>query len=144
MCNDGIFAIYDHGVIAALIKHTDVDAEHICKISGTVECAFIRADNHHMILIDDEIRHVVEQGTHELIRRGKVIEAAQRGCVLYSGVVRIEGDKVGNAHFSELCQCIGTVQRFTATSFVLTAFIQEGHNDIDSLCLTFYGGNHSF
>ena len=132
MRNDGIFAIYDHGVIAALIKHTDVDAEHICKISGTVECAFIRADNHHMILVDDEIRHVVEQGTHELIRRGKVIEAAQRGCVLYSGVVRIEGDKVGNA------------QRFTAASFVLTAFVQEGHNDIDSLCLTFYGGNHSF
>ena len=61
----GFLAIYDHGVIAALIEHTDVDAEHmLAKYSGTVQCAFIRADDHHMILVDDEIRcHVIEQGT---------------------------------------------------------------------------------
>ena len=39
----------------ALIEHTGINAQNICKIYGTVKRSFIRADDDQMILVDNQI-----------------------------------------------------------------------------------------
>ena len=144
MGNDGIFSINDDGIVASLIEHTRVHAEHIAEIDGAVQRSFIRADDRDMILIDDQIILHIQKGTDELIGRGEVIKAMQRRRILHSGIVGIEGDEIIHAHISQFCEHIGTVQRFPAGSSVLASFIQEGHDDIDALCLSGGCRNHPF
>ena len=49
-----------------------------------------------------------------------------------------------NTHIHKLLQGQGTVERFTAGTLVLTALIQERHNNSDSLCFSTYGSNNTF
>ena len=144
MGNDGIFSINDDGIVASLIEHTRVHAEHIAEIDGAVQRSFIRTDDSNMILIDDQIIFHIQKGTDELIGRSEVIKSVQRSRILHSGIVGIEGDEIIHTHISQFCEHIGTVQRFPAGSSVLASFIQEGHDDIDALCLSGGCRNHPF
>ena len=52
MSNDRVSAVYDLGVITALIEHTHIQSQHICEIDSTAGTAFIRADDHHVVTVD--------------------------------------------------------------------------------------------
>ena len=86
MGDDGVLAVYNGGIIAALVEHAGIDAEYISEIYGAVKGAFIGADNDSMILIDDQIILRIKQRPHELIRRRKIVKTVERGCVLYPWV----------------------------------------------------------
>ena len=123
MCYDRIFAVYDLGVITTLVKHTRINTEYGREVDCSVKSTFIRADHDHMILIDDQILLVTEQRTDELVRRCKIIEALQWCRILDTRIVGIKRNEVGNTHFTQLFECISAVKRFTAASFMLSAFI---------------------
>ena len=54
MGDDGVLAVYHGGVIAALVEHTHVDAQDVGKVNGAVHGAFIRADDHQVVLVHGE------------------------------------------------------------------------------------------
>ena len=60
----------------------------------------------------------------------------QRNCILYTRIVSIESDDVVYTHAYQLLQCQRTVQRLTGRSLVLTALVQERHDDRDTTGLT--------
>ena len=93
-----------------------------------------------MIGINLEILLVAEKIFNKLICRLHGFKAVERDCVLYSGVVGIEGDDIVHTHFYKLLKCDGTVQGFTAGTFMLSAFIEERHDNIDSSGLASHGG----
>ena len=55
MSNDRVSAVYDLGVITALIEHTHIQSQHICEVDGTAGTAFIRADDHHVVAVDLQV-----------------------------------------------------------------------------------------
>ena len=60
-----------------------------------------------------------QQRFHDLIGREEVVEAHQRHCVLYTGVVSVKGHHVGNAHSSQLLEHYGAIQRLPIAAAVL-------------------------
>ena len=75
MSDNGILAVYDGGIIPAFIEHTGIDAENIAEVYGTIQRAFIRADDDGVLLVNYQIILCIEQGTHELIGRGEIVKA---------------------------------------------------------------------
>ena len=65
----------------------------------------------------------------------------KRNRILNSGIMGIKGDNIIYSHTDQLLKAQSTVQRFSPGSFVLTAFVKEGHNDIDPSGFPSYGGN---
>ena len=144
MCDDGVAPVYDTGVITAFVEHSHVQSEHIRKINGTVCSALVRADRHHVIAVDLKILHGAEQTFDKLIGRLHSFKAAERDSILYSRVMCVECDDVVYAHADELLKCESAVQRFTGTSLVLTALIEERHDDVDTASLSADSGNDPF
>ena len=143
MGDDGVLAVYNGGIIAALVEHAGIDAEYIAEIYGAVKGAFIGADNDSMILIDDQIILRIQQRPHELVRRRKIVKTVERGCILHPWVMGIKGDKIIHAHICQLREHICTVKGFPACPLVLAAFIKEGHDHIDSMRLSCGRGYHA-
>ncbi len=52
MSHDRVTAVYDPGIIPALIEHTHIESEHVCHVNGTAHAAFIRTDDHHVVGIN--------------------------------------------------------------------------------------------
>lgn len=52
MSDNGILAVYDGGIIPAFIEHTGIDAENVAEVYGTIQRAFIRADDDGVLLIN--------------------------------------------------------------------------------------------
>ena len=52
MSHDRVAAVYDLGVIAALVEHTHIQAQYVCEINSTAHTALIRADDHHVVTVD--------------------------------------------------------------------------------------------
>ena len=50
MGDDGVLAIDDSGIIAALVEHAHVNSEHIGEIDGTGHGSLIRGDNHQVVI----------------------------------------------------------------------------------------------
>ena len=75
MCNNRVLSINNCGIVTALIEHTGINAQNICKIYGTVKRSFIRADDDQMILVDNQILFGTEQRTDKLIGWCEVIKA---------------------------------------------------------------------
>ena len=63
-----------------------------------VHSAFIRTDDHQVILVHFQIRLCAEQSFHKLIWRCKVIESFEWNCILYTWVVRIKCDDIRYTH----------------------------------------------
>ena len=75
MGHNGILSIYDLGIISALVEHSHIHAKHVGKIHGPVHGAFIRADDHQMILVHSQIGHLAEQRLHELVKGIEAVKA---------------------------------------------------------------------
>ena len=56
----------------------------------------------------------------------------------------IKGNDVIDSHTDQFLKSQSTVQRFSPGPFVLTAFIKERHDHIDSSGFSSYGGNDPF
>ena len=89
-----------------------------------------------MILVDDEVGEILEHCLEHLIARHYVVEAHQRNRVAYSGVVRVNGNDVLNAHSLHLLECNSAVQGLTVASSVLTAAVEQRHDYVDTVRLT--------
>ena len=55
MGHNGISAVYDGGIVPALIEHAGIDAQNSGKIDRSVQCALIGADDYQVIFIYDQI-----------------------------------------------------------------------------------------
>ena len=97
MCNDWVLAIYDRCVITSLIEHTNINTQVVCEVDRTVHGTFIRADYHHVIAVQSQIRCCAEQCLDELISRTYRLESAERDCILYTRIVRIKCNDIVNA-----------------------------------------------
>src|SRR5699024_12416868 len=65
----------------------------------------------------------------KLIRWIEAVKPAQWNRILYPGVMGIKCYDVCDSHGIELFKCQSTVERLSLCAFMLSAFIQEGHED---------------
>ena len=91
-----------------------------------------------LIGVDFDIGIILKHSLDHLIRASDVLKAVKRDGILYSRVVRIEGDEVGNTHIDELLKRKSTVERLSTGSLMLSALVEHGHNYADPSCLTAY------
>ena len=61
MCNDRVAAVYNAGIIAALVEYAHVHTEHGSIVHVAVQRTFVRADDHEVFLIGGKIREVLEE-----------------------------------------------------------------------------------
>ena len=96
-----------------------------------------------MLTVNLQIFNGSQKSFYKLISRTYRLESAERDCILYTRIVRIECNDIVYAHAYQLLQCQCTVQRLSSASLMLTALVQEWHNDINTSCLTTNGSNNS-
>ena len=97
MCNDWVLAIYDRCVITSLIEHTNINTQVVCEVDRTVHGTFIRADYHHVIAVQSQIRCCAEQCLDELIGWHDIFKTAVRNRVLDTRIVSIKCNDIVNA-----------------------------------------------
>ena len=136
MGNDGVAAVHHAGVVAALVEHTQVAAQHAGEVHITVHSALVRADHGELLLVEGQGGVLLQQALEHLIGGHGVIEAHQGHCVLHAGVVCVKGDDVAHAHGLQLLQGHSAVQALAHHAAVLTAAVQAGHDDGNAVCLT--------
>ena len=134
--NDGVLAVDDDGVVASLVEHTEVNAHNGGIVHTLAHSALVGRDNHSLVGVDVEVGILVEHRLDHLICRAHVLKAVKRNGVLNSGVVSVEGDKVGDAHSNELLECKRTVERLSAGSLMLSALVEHRHYNADTASLT--------
>ena len=86
-------------------------------------------------LVALKIRQCFEHGLEHLIGGNDVIKAHQRNGIADTRVMRIEGHDIGNAHCLQLLQCYSAVERLAVVAAVLSAAVEDRHDDVDSVCL---------
>ena len=123
MCHNGVAAVHHAGVIAALVEHAQIAAQHTGEVHVAVHGALVGRDDHEVILVEGNVRHMMQQALEHLIGGHNVIEAHQGHSVHYAGVMSIKSDDIVNTHTDKLLKSECAVQRFTTASLVLTAFI---------------------
>ena len=133
MSNDRVLAVYDGRIITTFVEHTHINTKNIGEIYGSCHSTFIRADDHQMFIVDLQIRYGTKQRFQELISRHEIIKTGQRNRILYTRIMSVKSDDVGNTHVNQLLQSHCTVQRLTFAAFMLSSFIQERHNNIDTM-----------
>ena len=136
MGDDGVTAVYDHGIISALVEHSEVHSEGGGVVHITADGTLVGRHDHKIIVVGMEIGDVFEKSLENLIGGHNVIEAHQGYGVLHAGVVRVEGDYAGNAHALKLLQHYCAVERFAICTAMLTATVEQRHNYADSVCLS--------
>ena len=136
MSNDGISAVHDNGVVAALVEHSHVNAHYGSVEHVSLERALVRAYYHEVILVNNEVGEISEHRLEHLIRRHYVIKTHQRNCIAYSRVVSVNGDNVGNAHSLELLKRYCAIEGLTIASSVLASAVKQRHDHIDTVGLS--------
>ena len=144
MGNDGITAVYYFGVVAPFIEHAHVQAQHIGNIDGPAHAALVRADYHHMIGIQLQVRYIAQQPLDKLVSGLYGFESVERNGILYSGVMGVEGDDVVHTHLHQFLKGQCTVQGLSGSPLVLPAFIEERHDNGDAPGFSAHGGNDPF
>ena len=129
-------AIYDLGVILALIEHAHIHPEDICHIDGAGSSGLIGAYDHQGVGRDIEIRRRAVEPLEELIGRLEILESGERDGILDAGIVGVKCDDVLNAHAHQLLERLGTVEGLASGTAVLAALIEERHDDRDAAGLT--------
>ena len=79
--------------------------------------------------------NILDQCLKELIGREEVVETVQRDRVLYTRIMCVESDEVGNTHITQFLEHQCTVKRFSLGTAVLTSFIKEWHDHVDTMSL---------
>ena len=132
MGDNGIAPVYHSRVVPPFIEHSHIQPQHIGDIDRPGHAALIGADDHHMIGIQCEILYVAKQSFDELVSGPHRLETVQRDGVLDPGVMCVKGDNIVDTHVDEFLQGDGAVQRFSGSALMLSALIQERHDDSDS------------
>ena len=141
MCDDRVAAVDNTGVVPSLVEHTDIKTQDIGEIDGSLHTAFVRADDHHVIGINGEILLGFQQSLDELIDRLDRLEAGERNCILDSRIMCVKGDNVVDAHADKLLKSDSAVERLTRGALMLTALIEERHDDGDAARLAADSGD---
>ena len=128
VCLDGVSAVYDLGVVAALVEHTDVNAHHRGVVGATVHCALIGRDDHQILFIDRDIGEMTYQCLDHLVGGMNILKSAKRNGVLHARIVCIEGDDVRYAHTHKLLKSDRAVERFSARALMLTSLVKHRHD----------------
>ena len=108
--DDGVAAIDHAGVIAALVEHTQVAAQHAGEVHVAAHSTLVGADHDELVLVEADLGVLLEQVLQDLIGGHRIVEAHQRHSVHQAGVMCIEGDDVLDAHGLQLLQGHGAVQ----------------------------------
>ena len=93
--DDGVAAVDDHGIVTALVEHTEIDTQR--RRRSTCSGPIAPSSGEMIIKLSRvglEVRDVVEQRLEHLIRRHHVVEAHQRHGVLHARIVSVKGHKV--------------------------------------------------
>ena len=101
---NGVFAVYDLGVIPSLVEHAHVHAQVIGKIHGPIHGALVGADDHQVILVDADIGVPLENCLEKLIRRHIIVQAMERDGVGDARIVRVKGNDIFHAHADQLLE----------------------------------------
>ena len=136
MSLDGVHAVNNYRVVTALVEGTEVKSESGGIIHTTAHSALIGRNDHKIVTVDLNVRNSLNECLDHLICRTNVIKTAERNSVLYSGVMSIKGNDVGNTHIDELLKRGSAVERLSAGSVVLTSAVKHRHNYGNSACLT--------
>ena len=107
MCNDRIFTIYDGRIITAFVEHTHINTEYVGEVYGSLHCTFIRADDHQMVFVCFQIRFCFKQSFDELVQRVEAVETIEWDRILYTRIVGIKRNEVGNTHVNEKGWVVG-------------------------------------
>ena len=121
--NNRITPVYNAAVIAALVKHADINAENAGQVYGTAGSAFVRAYHHHMVGIEFQIRHIAAQSLDKLVRRLDGFESGQRYRILLARVMGVKRNDIFHAHIGQLLQHHRAVHGLAAVAPVLAPFI---------------------
>ena len=113
MSNDRITAVNNLGIVTSLIEHSDIKTKYVSHIYSSAHCTFIRADDHHVIIIELEVLELAAHSLYELISRLNCLKSVKRDSILYSGIMSIESYDVVDAHRCHFLKCICTVKRLT-------------------------------
>ena len=109
MRNDRVLAVHNGGVIPAFVEHTGVHTEDVCKIHSPVKRSFIGADHNGVVLVDNQILLHSQESADKLVGRCEIVKALDGHGILYSWVMGIKCDKVGDTHIHQFFDGIGTV-----------------------------------
>ena len=69
MSDNRVATINNSGKITALVKHSHIKIQNVCKIDRTFCCSLIRTDCHHMIAVNLQILETTEETLDKLISR---------------------------------------------------------------------------
>ncbi len=136
-------AMYDLGIILALIEHAHIHPEDICHIDSALHAGFIWADDHQFGSVRMEIRSGPEDSLDELVNRLVIFETVQRDRILDPGIMGVKSNDLIHPHGNEFLKCHGTVQGLPAFALELPAFVKIRHNDGDTSCLAAGSGDDS-
>ena len=135
MGDDRISPVHNLGIVSPLIEHTHIQPQHIGIVDGALHPSLVRRNDHHMVLVDIQVRDILEEGLDELVAAGDIVKGIPRNRVHDPRIMRVEGDEILHSHAVELLQHHRAVQGLPAGSFVLAGLIHKGHDDIDPLRL---------
>ena len=111
---NGVLTVDDHRIVAALVKHTKLNAEHRGIVHTARHRPLIGRNDHDLFLVKFNIRVLMHKRLDHLVGGAEVIEAAKRNGILYAGIVHIKGDKARDPHIMKLLKGKRTVKRLTA------------------------------
>ena len=83
------------------------------------------------------------QGFQHLVGRHDIFKAQLRHSVDNTRIVRVKGEYIVHPHALKLLQSKRAIQTFTGGTPVLAAFVQKGHDNIDTFGLSADGGDDS-
>ena len=95
-----------------------------------------------MLCVNLQVFLHMQKGLDELVDAGHILKTVKRNGVLHSGVMGVKGDDIIHTHGCQFLEHHGAVQRFSAGTLVLAAFIQKRHDHRDTARFSAYGGNN--
>ena len=135
VCNDGVLAVFDTGIVTSLVEHTNVKSRNRGEEHTSAHSTLIGRDDDELFLIKGNVGNCLDKRLYHLVCRTVVIKANKRNCVLNAVVVRVKGDKILNAVELELAKHHSAVKGLAVCSLVLSALIEHGHDDRNTACL---------
>ena len=105
MLHNGVATIDHAGVVPALIEHAQIYTQLGRKINAAVQGAFVRRNDHQVILVHMQILYAVHQRLDHLISGHYVLKGAVGNGVLYTLIVGVKGHNVVHAQIDQLLQC---------------------------------------
>ena len=136
MRNDRVASVLDYGKITPLIIHTQLHAQDGSIIYIPVHRAGIRAYNHKIVLVQHDIRNMLEQSLQCLVRGNYIIKAHQGNRILYTRIMCVKGNNLRYSHVLQLLQSHCAIEGFSGILTMLTAAVQDRHDHIDTMRLT--------